>query len=73
MPVFIRSLFHTGVLFVFTGLTQCLALKQISVMQGRTLTLMCSHKNTNLKDPMEWRNPEGLLLFFNRHKGKNAA
>lgn len=56
-----------------TGLTQCLALKQISVIQGDTLTLTCPLTNTNMSDAVEWRNPEGFLLFFNRDKGKNTA
>lgn len=56
-----------------TVLTQCLALKQISVMQGDTLILKCPLKNYNMSDVVEWRNPEDLHLFFNRQKGKNTA
>lgn len=56
-----------------TGLTRCLALKQISVVKGDTLTLTCPFKNTNMRDAVEWRNPDGFLLFFNRHRGKHAA
>ncbi|MCJ8742530.1 hypothetical protein PDJAM_G00083040 [Pangasius djambal] len=60
---------YIRVLFLITGgLTQCLALKQISVMEGDTLTLRCPLKNANMSDAVEWRNPEGLILFFNRHK-----
>ncbi|XP_017345176.1 cytotoxic and regulatory T-cell molecule [Ictalurus punctatus] len=56
------------VFLLITGLTQCLALKQISVIQGDTLTLTCPLTNTNMSDAVEWRNPEGFLLFFNRDK-----
>ncbi|XP_060751558.1 cytotoxic and regulatory T-cell molecule [Tachysurus vachellii] len=55
-------------LLITVGLTQCLALKQISVIQGDTLTLTCPIKNTNMSDALEWRNPDGFLLFFNRHR-----
>ncbi|XP_027005213.1 cytotoxic and regulatory T-cell molecule [Tachysurus fulvidraco] len=55
-------------LLITVGLTQCLALKQISVVQGDTLTLTCPIKNTNMRDAVEWRNPDGFLLFFNRHR-----
>ncbi|MCI4388293.1 hypothetical protein PGIGA_G00084000 [Pangasianodon gigas] len=37
-------------------------------MDGDTLTLSCPLKNTNMSDAVEWRNPEGLIMFFNRHK-----
>ncbi|TSK16161.1 Heat shock cognate 71 kDa protein [Bagarius yarrelli] len=52
-----------------TGLTQCRALKQISVVQGTTLTLTCRLGKSIKSDKLEWRNPEGFILFFNKKKG----
>ncbi|KAI5099914.1 cytotoxic and regulatory T-cell molecule [Silurus meridionalis] len=59
---------HIRFLLLITGgLTQCLALKHISVMRGDTLTLTCPIKS--MKDAVEWRNPDGLIMFFNKDKG----
>ncbi|KAF5895124.1 heat shock cognate 71 kDa protein [Clarias magur] len=49
------------------GLTQCLAIKNLTVMRGDTLTLSCRLKR-NQSAPVEWRNPENFSLFFNKIK-----
>ncbi|XP_060764547.1 cytotoxic and regulatory T-cell molecule [Neoarius graeffei] len=64
-----QSLGIRVLLLITGGLTQCLALKQVSVVQGHTLNLSCPLKNNiNMSDAVEWRNPKDLLLFFNSHK-----
>ncbi|KAL6473060.1 hypothetical protein MHYP_G00192480 [Metynnis hypsauchen] len=55
-------------LLVVIGLTQCLAVKHITAIKGRTLTLTCPIKNINGSDHVEWRNPDGFLMFFNKHR-----
>ncbi|XP_017546773.1 cytotoxic and regulatory T-cell molecule isoform X1 [Pygocentrus nattereri] len=55
-------------LLVVIGLTQCLAVKHITAMKGQTLTLTCPIKNINGSDHVEWRNPDGFLMFFNKHR-----
>ncbi|XP_036450887.1 cytotoxic and regulatory T-cell molecule [Colossoma macropomum] len=37
-------------------------------MEGRTLTLTCPIRNINGTDHVEWRNPNGFLMFFNKHR-----
>lgn len=56
-----------------TGLTQCLAMKHLTVMRGDTLTLTCRLKKHHTSSPVEWKNPENFSLFFNKIKGRNSA
>ncbi|XP_046717854.1 cytotoxic and regulatory T-cell molecule [Silurus meridionalis] len=69
MPCTMQYTLNTHIRFLLLitgGLTQCLALKHISVMRGDTLTLTCPIKS--MKDAVEWRNPDGLIMFFNKDK-----
>ncbi|XP_053188030.1 cytotoxic and regulatory T-cell molecule isoform X2 [Scomber japonicus] len=44
-----------------------LAVWQRTVIQGQTLHLNCPITNAH-KNNVEWRNPEGQIMFFNRNK-----
>ncbi|XP_052464019.1 cytotoxic and regulatory T-cell molecule isoform X1 [Carassius gibelio] len=59
---------HTLMLIV-GGIRKCLATERLLVAEGETLVLRCSRKNLSDNGHMEWRNPQGLLLFFNNVKG----
>uniref|UniRef100_A0A671SB13 Ig-like domain-containing protein n=1 Tax=Sinocyclocheilus anshuiensis TaxID=1608454 RepID=A0A671SB13_9TELE len=47
---------------------ECLAKKYLTVAEGETLVLKCPRKNFSENRHMEWRNPQGHLLFFNNEK-----
>ncbi|XP_066507884.1 cytotoxic and regulatory T-cell molecule isoform X2 [Hoplias malabaricus] len=66
-PVFCADInpFHSC---VGTGIAQCFAVKQIIVKKGQTLILTCPLRSTNSTDHLEWRNPDGFLMFFNKEK-----
>ncbi|XP_050976421.1 cytotoxic and regulatory T-cell molecule isoform X2 [Labeo rohita] len=42
--------------------------KYLTVVEGETLVLKCPRRNFSESGHMEWRNPQGRLLFFNNHK-----
>ncbi|XP_042621169.1 cytotoxic and regulatory T-cell molecule-like isoform X3 [Cyprinus carpio] len=58
---------HTLMLIV-GGIRKCLATKYLTVAEGETLVLRCPRKNFSENGHMEWRNPQGHLLFFNDEK-----
>ncbi|XP_016345845.1 cytotoxic and regulatory T-cell molecule-like [Sinocyclocheilus anshuiensis] len=58
---------HTLMLIV-GGIRKCLATKYLTVAEGETLVLRCPRKNFSENGHMEWRNPQGHLLFFNNKK-----
>ncbi|XP_059400521.1 cytotoxic and regulatory T-cell molecule-like isoform X2 [Carassius carassius] len=59
---------HTLMLIV-GGIRKCLATQYLPVAEGETLVLRCSRKNLSDNGHIEWRNPQGHLLFFNNVKG----
>ncbi|KAM9456168.1 cytotoxic and regulatory T-cell molecule [Clarias gariepinus] len=63
-----HSLYFRLLVLIIGGLTQCLAMKHLTVMRGDTLTLTCRLKKHHTSSPVEWKNPENLSLFFNKIK-----
>ncbi|RXN10922.1 cytotoxic and regulatory T-cell molecule-like protein [Labeo rohita] len=56
-------------ILIVGGIRKCLANKYITVVEGETLVLKCPRRNFSESRHMEWRNPQGHVLFFNNHKG----
>ncbi|XP_058646006.1 cytotoxic and regulatory T-cell molecule isoform X2 [Onychostoma macrolepis] len=58
---------HT-LMLILGGIRECLATKYLKVAEGETMVLKCPRKNFSENGHMEWRNPQGHLLFFNNEK-----
>ncbi|XP_059395645.1 cytotoxic and regulatory T-cell molecule-like [Carassius carassius] len=58
---------HT-LISIIGGIRECLAKKYLTVAEGDTLVLKCPRKNFSENGHVEWRNPQGHLLFFNKEK-----
>lgn len=42
--------------------------RHVTVIKGETLRLSCPVTDANMT-PVDWKNPEGYIMFFNRQKG----
>ncbi|XP_067289452.1 cytotoxic and regulatory T-cell molecule isoform X2 [Pseudorasbora parva] len=51
------------------GIRECLATKYLTVAEGDTLVLKCPRRNFSENAYIEWRNPQGHVMFFNNIKG----
>lgn len=45
----------------------------ITVMKGQTLHLTCPIAKQSQGTPVEWKNPDGNIMFFNMIKGENGT
>ncbi|XP_052423809.1 cytotoxic and regulatory T-cell molecule isoform X2 [Carassius gibelio] len=63
---------HT-LMLIIGGIRECLAKKYLTVAEGDTLVLKCPRINFSENGHVEWRNPQGHLLFFNKHKALKDA
>ncbi|KAI4895928.1 hypothetical protein NFI96_031272 [Prochilodus magdalenae] len=63
-----RTICAQTLLLIIGGLTQCMAVKHITAMKGQMLTLTCPLRNFHKSEHVEWRNPDGFLMFFNKHR-----
>ncbi|XP_043106177.1 cytotoxic and regulatory T-cell molecule isoform X2 [Puntigrus tetrazona] len=57
-----------ALMLIVGGIRKCLATKYLTVAEGETMVLNCPRKNFSENGHMEWRNPQGHLLFFNSEK-----
>ncbi|KAI7793808.1 cytotoxic and regulatory T-cell molecule [Triplophysa rosa] len=65
----IKNTFVIHILMLIAGgIGECLAVKHLILTEGDTLVLKCL-KNSIGNVHMEWRNPQGHVLFFNKQKG----
>ena len=63
--------FSTKTLFLFYVIAGSLAMWQhMAVIQGQTLHLKCPIINAHKKN-VQWSNPDGQIMFFNRSKGES--
>ncbi|XP_051541127.1 cytotoxic and regulatory T-cell molecule-like isoform X2 [Myxocyprinus asiaticus] len=56
------------IFMLIVGGRACSAVKQFIVTEGDTLVLKCLLKNSSENVHLEWRNPQGHVMFFNTHK-----
>ncbi|KAI2659753.1 Cytotoxic and regulatory T-cell molecule [Labeo rohita] len=56
------------VVFILNRHKKMFGKKYLTVVEGETLVLKCPRRNFSESGHMEWRNPQGRLLFFNNHK-----
>lgn len=45
--------------------------QDVTVKKGQTLTLMCPVINAHMNH-VDWKNPDGLIMFFNRKRGEHV-
>jgi hypothetical protein len=55
--------------FVF-AIAGSVAVQHMTVMEGETLTIKCHIRNAH-RSHVEWKNPNGHVMFFNDHKGED--
>ncbi|XP_051971534.1 cytotoxic and regulatory T-cell molecule-like [Xyrauchen texanus] len=53
---------------IIGGIKVCLAVKHLIVTEGDTLVLKCLRKDSSENVHLEWRNPQGHVMFFNKHR-----
>ncbi|XP_051972801.1 cytotoxic and regulatory T-cell molecule-like isoform X2 [Xyrauchen texanus] len=56
------------IFMLIVGGRVCSAVKQLIVTEGDILVLKCLWKNSSEKVHLEWRNPQGYIMFFNTHR-----
>ncbi|XP_039533815.1 cytotoxic and regulatory T-cell molecule isoform X2 [Pimephales promelas] len=56
-------------MLIVGGIRECSATKYITVAEGDTLVLKCPQRNLSENTYMEWRNPNGHVMYFNKIRG----
>ncbi|XP_056096133.1 cytotoxic and regulatory T-cell molecule isoform X5 [Rhinichthys klamathensis goyatoka] len=56
-------------MLIVGGIRECSATKYITVAEGDTLVLKCPRRNLSENAFMEWRNPHGHVMYFNKIRG----
>ncbi|XP_077098510.1 cytotoxic and regulatory T-cell molecule isoform X3 [Siphateles boraxobius] len=56
-------------MLIVRGIRECSALKYITVAEGDTMVLNCPRRNISENAYMEWRNPNGHVMYFNNIRG----
>ncbi|XDV54336.1 hypothetical protein PO909_022640 [Leuciscus waleckii] len=56
-------------MLIVGGIRECSATKYITVAEGDTLALKCPRRNFSENAFMEWRNPQGHVMYFNNIRG----
>lgn len=59
--------FTNSLVFAIAG---SVAVQHMTVMEGETLTIKCRIRNAH-RSHVEWKNPNGHVMFFNDHKGED--
>ncbi|XP_051539471.1 cytotoxic and regulatory T-cell molecule [Myxocyprinus asiaticus] len=63
-----QSIFIHILVLIIGGIRECLAVKHLIVAEGDTLVLKCLRKKSSENVHLEWRNPQGHVMFFNKHR-----